>query len=196
MYTFNSISSFFLAIILISCSNGYEQSGGTWTYVTYDEAAGKRSLPIEGYSEPFTPIDNAYATDKYNVYFKGRIIEGADPGTFELIDKGYSRDENHVFLDQYQISMANPQTFELLEWPYSRDTRFLFCGTIPIPVMNPKEFVVIETSTERTAIKNSELLKINSTNRLLDSLSMNVVIYGSGKGETKNERIVNFELIE
>jgi hypothetical protein len=45
-----------------------------------------------------------YGKDKNHVYYRGEIIEGADPVTFYIFDHTYTKDKNHVFYGTHLIS--------------------------------------------------------------------------------------------
>ncbi len=69
-------------------------------------------------SASFSKIDDKYGKDKSSVFFVGRLIEGADPLTFERIsvDKSqvedvYGKDKNHVFKFSEILPGVNPATF-------------------------------------------------------------------------------------
>lgn len=58
---------------------------------------------------------NDYAKDKNHAYYDGKIIESADPQSFEFINGKYTKDKNHVFYYDEIIFGANPKTFKLVE---------------------------------------------------------------------------------
>lgn len=49
-------------------------------------------------------ISNNYAADKYQVYYKGTVIIGADPSTFQEVDWELATDKNHKFSKSEVIS--------------------------------------------------------------------------------------------
>lgn len=64
---------------------------------------GYQPVPLADY-ESFKPLkpskryySSAYATDKYNVYFKDSIIHGADPETFQQIDFYVGQDKYRTY---------------------------------------------------------------------------------------------------
>jgi DKNYY family len=52
-----------------------------------------------------------YATDQYNVYYYGRLIEGADSETFEVIEDGYAKDKNAVYMNGRNLEEVDPDEF-------------------------------------------------------------------------------------
>lgn len=45
-----------------------------------------------------------YGKDLAHVYYKGEIIEGADPATFSMFDRIYTKDKSHIFFETKPIS--------------------------------------------------------------------------------------------
>lgn len=63
----------------------------------------RNPVPLADY-ESFHPIehtaattDRAYAADKYHVYFKDHVVEGADPTTFREIDYNVGQDKYRTY---------------------------------------------------------------------------------------------------
>ena len=61
------------------------------------------------------PWPTAFAYDKNHVYFENRIIEDANPKTFEVMGCGYSRDTNNVYRYSNKIRKADPETFTVMK---------------------------------------------------------------------------------
>lgn len=57
---------------------------------------------------------NTYATDKSNVFYDGRKVEGADVKTHKIIDETYHKDKNHVYKNTEKIS-DDPENFQVPE---------------------------------------------------------------------------------
>ncbi len=73
--------SLFILLTFISCRPGYQKEGDNWTWVSYDEGAGKRITKIDSVdNESFRILPNKeYAKDKNQVYLNGSPILSADP---------------------------------------------------------------------------------------------------------------------
>ncbi|WP_180336319.1 DKNYY domain-containing protein [Pontibacter ramchanderi] len=187
--------------ILFACSPKYKIENGQWAYITFDEAAGKRVRNISADINSFQVLkDKRYGKDRNHVFFEGRIIPKADPKSFQIIQsKGYStysKDKTNVFLDDAKVVFANPEKFIPFDWPYAKDDRRVFCGTIPIEIKNIEEFIVTETSGAKTSMTKSHFIKLNEKYAFLDTLDVNGVIFGEGKGETKTEKFNSYKKIE
>ncbi len=73
-------------------------------------------------------ISYAYAKDKWNVYYNGKILYDARVDTFKPIENGrgthyYGTDGTNVFFEDQTIVNADPKTFEIL-W----ETMYEGCG--------------------------------------------------------------------
>ena len=186
----------FLSIFLISCNSGYQKEKNKWTWVSYDEAAGRRGRIIEKADmETFVVLENEkYAKDKNNVYFMGRTIEFAEPNTFEIInDNGYSKDSKNVYLELDIIINSDPKTFIILDWPYSKDGMNVFCGNLPLKISDPNGFEVTKIGSSRTVFLKSHFIEINSDYFWLDSINVNRIIIGEGEGKTQTEKFIGYK---
>lgn len=135
----------------------YVYENGSWNYVSYDEAVGRRLNKINVSKGEFKILkyDN-FARDNKSVYYKCEKIEGSDPDTFQIIsDKGryrYAKDKNNVYVyisnDAciFKIINADPNSFEILQFPYSKDKKDAFCGCLPLYVDDVTKFKVIEST--------------------------------------------------
>ena len=91
------------------------------------------------YNGEITSIDKShkvfgetpYLTDDNHVYYKGEIINNADPKSFEIFDAYlsgngfYAKDRSHVYFENNLISEADPSTFVILG-SYGKDKNFVF----------------------------------------------------------------------
>lgn len=63
-------------------------------------------------------LDTQFGKDDKNVYYQNKVIEGADPNTFELYADAYggateySRDKTHVFFKSEIVEGVNPETYK------------------------------------------------------------------------------------
>lgn len=75
-------------------------------------------------TDPWT----AFAKDKNYVYQNGNILDGLDPGTFELLTRNIWKDKNGVYRDSplNRIEEADPETFELLDHFFAKDSDTVF----------------------------------------------------------------------
>ena len=188
--------------LLLSCDSGYQKEDGKWLWVSYDEAAGKRTTPIDKHDyQSFEVLENKkYARDKNSVFYLGSIIKNADPKSFTWLKAGYSKDENHVFLDAETIIFAKPDSFEPLEFPYSKDDAHVFCGTIPLSLKGNEiaQFRVTNEDKLMSGMKSTTLLshfiEVYPDYQWLDTLDIEGVIIGEwGTGETHKKKFKGFE---
>lgn len=68
-----------------------------------------------------------YAKDKSFVYFKGHIVEGADPSAFQLINSIYARDNTAIYSGMKRLT-TRVESFRLLpnRFPYATDGEKFF----------------------------------------------------------------------
>lgn len=134
---------------------GYVYENGTWNYVSYDEAVGRRVNPIDVKKDEFILLKyKDFARDNTSVYFKSEKVEGSDPETFQIISgKGryrYAKDNNNIYIytrdggSLYKVINADPNSFEILEFPYSKDKNDAYCGNLPLYVDDVSKFEIIE----------------------------------------------------
>jgi len=188
-----------IAIILLlsSCRAGYQMETGKWVYVTYDEGAGRRVRKLEVDHKNFEVFGNGnYGRDKKNVFYKGGIIEGANPQTFVVLsENGYAKDDKYLYLEYYIIPLANPKTFEVLKVPYSRDDKKAFCGSIPMQVNDIKSFKVTESSKHLITRPLRHFIRENPDFKWMDTLGVAGIIYGKGRARTETESFLDFKKI-
>ncbi len=189
-------------LVLASCNARYQKENGIWSWVTYDEAAGKRIHEIQGIDhETFEVLSQSdYGRDADKVYYQGREIEGADPSTFTPIGvTRYSKDKNRVFLEHCQLAFSDPATFEILDFPYSKDNKYAYCGTIPIQVEDLRSFHVTEANGMQVNSSLGHLIEKNPELEWLKDANIEYAIYGYGdwaKAETDTEKFESFKKVE
>ncbi len=65
-----------------------------------------------------TASDAFYAKDKGQIYYKGEVIGGADPASFEpFAEYEYAKDAARVFYQGRLLETADADTFKVLRWP-------------------------------------------------------------------------------
>jgi hypothetical protein len=193
---FSIIIVLFLLQILTSCNSGYEQINDSWSYVSYDEGVGKRIRNIDVDNITFEIINNDYAKDNIQVFYKGRKIENADSETFELLEDGYSKDKNNVYLYGYPIVNANPSSFEILGGLFSRDENNIYNGTIPLKIDDISSFKVTEPKEKISTISTKEFIKKNPSYSFINIEKYKVVVYSNSIGRTNKEIFEGFRKIQ
>lgn len=86
--------------------------------------------------ESFVVVAHNLGKDKNHVYFNEKVLEGAEPTTFELISTGksdtkypyyyYFKDSKRVYYFRTPITGANPITFQYLWGDFSKDKTSIF----------------------------------------------------------------------
>lgn len=178
------VSFLILVFLLSGCSSGYEKIDNQWTYVTYDEGAGKRTRKLEVDPNTFQVINDKYAKDESNVFYKGRVINNADSKSFKVLKNGYSSDAKNVYLFHYQIINAVPDKFEILGGLFSRDINNIYNGTLPLEIKDISSFQVIEANDKIQMISTKEFLKKYPSYSFIDADKFKVVVYDNSVGKS------------
>ena len=71
--------------------------GGAYGQLTKIEGADPETFEFIDGSPSAWGLVVTYAKDKNRVYHYNRVIEGADPASFEKLEKWYVKDKNHVY---------------------------------------------------------------------------------------------------
>ena len=195
---FRILYIYIIAIVFVSCGEGYEKTDGKWTWVLHSEA-GKHVVEINADDTTFKKLENpAYAKDKNRIYWRGIEIENADPKTFEVItENGYSKDKNNVYLDNEMVIFANPNTFKVIEWPYSKDDKKIFNGNLPMDVDNIKEFEITKSGGLKNSTMKSFFIEWNHDYKWLDTINVKGIIVGeNAEARTKSEKHIGFRKIK
>ncbi len=143
---------FSLILILFGCASDYEEIDGELYYVN-PTANGKIKTKLHDVDKSsfetikdndFLTISKRYAKDKKNVYYKGRLIEGASAKSFKLIDHAYAVDEHSVFY-QYKKLEADLNSFEYIGKYFARDKNHVFAqGKIQDKITDPASFELVK----------------------------------------------------
>lgn len=104
---------------------------------------------------------NDYAKDKNGVYFNNRVIEGADPKTFQYVGGPYTKDKSHVYaayagFDEQMnysgaraiIKDADVATFQFIGGVYAKDALNIFNGNQIMKNVDFPTFVYIGSKKE------------------------------------------------
>lgn len=86
-----------------------------------------------------------WAKDKLNVWYKNKMLPGADPKTFTVLENGYSLDKEHVYYYDNIIVSADIESFEVLSYFFAKDKdMILFQGKEVFGVKYINSFRVID----------------------------------------------------
>ena len=93
----------------------FKRKGGSWAvdrlnvyYIGLEAQIGKDIVPIGDYLT-FRVLNHFYAADSKNVYYKNKIVEGADPKTFVPLDSenNYGQDKNRIYYKAHATSIRS-----------------------------------------------------------------------------------------
>ncbi len=94
----------------------------------------------------FKTISNDYAVSRLHVYYKNVIIKGANPRRFKVFNDGYCADEKSVFYINKIVESANPAKFSLLKYGYYKDDKSVFYNGKRVSGANPDDFTSFKES--------------------------------------------------
>jgi len=136
-----------LALLTGGCTNaGYQNANGAVSFITWDEAHGRREHPVAG-ADPasFQVLDkHGYAKDRSSAYFRWSRMERADPASLVALSSLYAKDRQSVFYEGSMVPGADPSTFVILDAPWSRDGADIYLQNRPIKACDPATFVILE----------------------------------------------------
>ena len=93
----------------------FKQKSGSWAidrqnvyYIGLEAEIGKDLVPIGDYRS-FRALNHLYAADAKYVYYKNKIVEGADSKTFVVLndEHHYGKDKNRVYYHAYASSIRS-----------------------------------------------------------------------------------------
>ena len=93
----------------------FKRIDGSWAvdrqnvyYIGLEAEIGKDIVPI-GDFHTFRVLNDFYAADAKYVYYKNKVVEGADPKTFVVLDGGndYGQDKNRVYYQDCGTTIRN-----------------------------------------------------------------------------------------
>jgi hypothetical protein len=132
-------------ILLTGCSTGYENDGDAVYYKYWNEGSGSHRDRLDADPKTFTVLDSKrYAKDKSHAFFDGKIIEGADPATFNSVSEWFAKDKNRGYRSQYPVMSSRGASFRTIDsnW-YSTDGVDVFYDTSPLGVCDTKHFRLV-----------------------------------------------------
>jgi hypothetical protein len=145
--TFLTIACIFCLWFFIYRHTGYRIQDEKVNYTTWDAGRGKKTNQIPG-ADPKTfsviedNYENLYAKDKNQVYYAGKIVEGADPETFELTKplheelervmvNGYMQDATQIYQFGRAVVAVDRESFQYLGEGIAKDKNSVFVsGTV------------------------------------------------------------------
>ncbi|MCR9228458.1 MAG: DKNYY domain-containing protein [Flavobacteriaceae bacterium] len=155
-----SYISFLLSLFSFTgCQNnsGYEEKNGKVYYKWVNGGNYKTEYTLVEAANPTTfevikqNLKVHLARDENHVFINAKVIDGADPSSFEQIKDYYWRDKNQVFLlstdDQkyHVIDGADPDSFEVIVNHYwSKDKLNVFYSATKLPDVSSSEFEAID----------------------------------------------------
>jgi hypothetical protein len=83
-------------------------------------------------TQNITKKQSPLAADCMNVYYRNKILTGANPLTFKVLTNGFSKDNKRVYFKDKNIKGADASQFTILSNYYGKDTNNLWFGHTPV----------------------------------------------------------------
>lgn len=146
------VGIFLLAIFLLttSCGNdGFKIENGKVYYSYWTFSFGQRNdeLP-DADPNTFKEVNNWLGRDARHVYFKDRLVHGADPATVVAEKYPLFRDKNDYYIQGTPLHVADMKSFKVLRQIendiWAKDSRYAYYDSTRFAVDDIKNFKVVE----------------------------------------------------
>lgn len=141
-----------LVVLLCGCTKtGYQKANGVVSFITWDEAHGRREHPVAGAdANSFEVLDKqGYGKDQSGAYFRWSRMEHADADSLIALSDLYARDRRRVFYEGRTVPGADPLTFAIVDAQWSRDAADVYLQGRPIKACDPATFSLLEHGWQR-----------------------------------------------
>ena len=99
-----------------------------------------------GFGDAAQILGDYYSIDKGKVYYRNKILEGANPKTAELIGLSLLKDDNKIYYLNKKIENADIMSFKVLNEDFAKDKNNVYSGSEAIDsslsekIKDPKTF--------------------------------------------------------
>ena len=139
-----------LLIFLTSCNEGkYEVKDGTVYYSRWTASFGQQydELP-EVDAATFESVEDWLGRDATHVYFKDRLVSGADPATIKAEDYPLFCDANDYYYKGAPLHVTDMRSFEVIELDdrrmWAKDSRTVYFDSLHVEGANPATFRLLD----------------------------------------------------
>ncbi|OSY89556.1 hypothetical protein WH52_02685 [Tenacibaculum holothuriorum] len=144
----------FILFTILSCKSDYviEDDKVYYKYWSFSQGGWNKMLLKSVDYKTFSKIntdENIYGKDKNFVFFKEKIIKGADPNTFKVLIKGYAIDQTKAFYYTDSITNSSSKGFEVIDDYYSKDLKDVFYKTEGLNVCSVDSFKLMFLDEEK-----------------------------------------------
>ena len=142
----------FAVLMLTACNSDgkYKVKNDTvvFTYWTFSFGTVEEELP-EVDAASFESIKDWLGRDDRHVWFKSRLVTGADPATVKAEDFPLFRDKRDYYYQGAPIGVADKESFRVLRCDndvlWASDSRFVYFDSLRIEDSDPATIEVIDT---------------------------------------------------
>ena len=121
-------------------------------------------------TQNITKNQSPLAADCMNVYYRNKILTGANPLKFKVLTNGFSKDNKRIYFKDKNIKGADASQFTILSNYYAKDNNNLWFGHTPVKTsIHLPSFEVIDgyfsKDKDRVYLNNkNELVILENTN--------------------------------
>lgn len=124
-------------LLLAACgsSGKYVRQGDNIFYTYWTFSFGQRYDTVHGAdAATFHSVKDWVGADKDHVFYRDRLVDGADPATLQVERRPLMRDQNDYYYQATAMHVASVSTFKVLQWFeddfYARDSRYAYYDTV------------------------------------------------------------------
>jgi len=150
---------------------------------------GRRDMP-QADRTSFRPLSERYAVDRHRVYYEGREIQGADPGTLQVQGPDHATDRQSLYIKGFRVREAEAATARYIPRHYVLDQHKVWYGEFDsrqptyflkeLKGADPKRFQLTDPDRDTLATDGRQLfmgsealpLTLGKDFRLLESHSL------------------------
>ncbi len=144
---------FLLAIFLWNCTGYKVEKEGVY-YKRFDESRGPSQRLIES-ADPrsFDVLDYEYAKDSKHAYYQRNIIPGAEPSSFKPLSRLYAVDKFRAYYAGDSIALSTSKEFIIIDEYFSKDKTNVFYTTKPLNVCSVDNFTIYPNKNKEDIVE-------------------------------------------
>jgi hypothetical protein len=131
---------------------GYPRGEHVWQPLTQADPGSFRHL--SGPTPNSCQSGDLYGADATQVFYRARVIPGADPTSFRVLGHGYAADDGNAFYRDQVITPIELSSFRVLDRGFATDGHTLFDRATPVEAeLDPSTLEILESPYARDAAR-------------------------------------------
>ena len=125
-----------------------------------------------GFGDAAQILGDYYSIDKGKVYYRNKILEGANPKTAELIGLSLLKDDNKIYYLNKKIENADIMSFKVLNEDFAKDKNNVYIGNSSIglwkldKIENPETFEFLSDTVNTDSFYGKDKYNVYYVNRI------------------------------